>query len=50
MNTNRDCGCKGWNSCLICEKQYNLPPNLTKTKIEVGFIIFIISGTIEISI
>ncbi|XP_044732932.1 alpha-ketoglutarate-dependent dioxygenase alkB homolog 4 [Chrysoperla carnea] len=34
MNTNRDCGCKGWNSCLVCEKQYNLPPNLTKTKIE----------------
>lgn len=34
MNTNRGCGCKGWNTCLICEKEHDLPANPTKSKIE----------------
>ncbi len=24
MNTNRDCGCKSYRTCFICEKQFNL--------------------------
>ena len=25
MNTTRDCGCKGYRSCYICEKEFNMP-------------------------
>ena len=26
MNTNRTCGCKGFNSCYICENEYGITP------------------------
>jgi len=27
MNTNRPCGCKGFNSCYLCEAEYGISPN-----------------------
>jgi len=26
MNTNRDCGCKGFNTCALCEEKFGLTP------------------------
>ena len=33
MNTTRNCGCKGYRSCYICEKEFNLPTGQLKEEL-----------------
>ena len=37
MNTTRNCGCKGYRSCYICEKEFNIPTYQLKEDISKNY-------------